>query len=72
METLTDTLTERVEKLIQARKAPPEWGSPRLSVTPISIAVQQLAAETEALEDAVREIALEVQKLSDEARAAEA
>jgi hypothetical protein len=64
METATDTLVERVGKLIQARKVPLEWGSPRLSVTPVPNAIQQLAAETAALEDAVREIALEVQKLS--------
>ena len=64
METLTDTLTERVDRLIQASKAPPEWGSPRVSVTPVSIAIRQLAAETAALEDALREIALEVERLS--------
>jgi hypothetical protein len=64
VETLTDTLTERVDRLIQARKEPREWGSPHLSVTPISIAIRQLAAETAALEDAVREIALEVERLS--------
>ena len=64
METLTDTLIERVDKLIQASKAPLEWGSPRLSVTPTPLAIRGLAAETTALEDAVREIALEVQKLS--------
>jgi len=62
----TETLTERVDRLIQARKLPLEWGSPQLSVTPISIAVQQLAAETAALEDALREIALEVERLSDQ------
>ena len=60
-----NTLIERVDKLIEARKVALEWGSPRLSVTPVSLAIQQLTAETAALEDAVREIALEVQKLSD-------
>jgi hypothetical protein len=65
METVTNTLIERVDKLIPARKVQLEWGSPRLSVTPVSLAIQQLAAETAALEDAVREIAREVQKLSD-------
>jgi len=64
VETSTDTLIERVDTLIQASKVPLEWGSPLLSVTPTSIAVAQLAAETAALEDAVREIALEVQRLS--------
>jgi len=64
LETLTDTLIERVDKLVQAGKPPLEWGSPLLSTTPTSIAVRELAAQTEALEKAVREIALEVQKLS--------
>ena len=64
MEALTDTLTERVDRLIQAPKVPREWGSPHLSVTPISVAIRQLAAEAAALEDAVRQIALEVETLS--------
>ena len=51
MEALTDALMERVDDLVHARDAPPEWGNP-------------LAVRTEALEQAVREIALEVQKLS--------
>jgi len=66
METLTDTLMERVDKLVQASKATPEWGSPLLSTTPTSVAVQELAAQVEALGSALREIALEVQKLSAE------
>jgi hypothetical protein len=65
LETLTDTLIERVDKVVPASKAPLEWGSPRLSVTPTSVAIAQLAAQVEALESAVREIALEVQRLSD-------
>ena len=64
METLTDTLIERVNKLVPARDAPPEWGNPLLSTTPTSLAVRDLAVRTEALEIALREIALEVQKLS--------
>jgi len=63
-ETLTDTLIQRVEELVHPRDAPPEWGSPLLSTTPTSLAVRELALRTEALENAVREIALEVQKLS--------
>ena len=70
METLTDNLTdalsERVDNLIQAGKVPLEWGSPLLSVTPTCIAIRQLAVQLEALENAVREIALEVQELSAE------
>ena len=64
METLTGTLIEKVEQLVQAGKAPREWGSPHLSTTPISLAIQELANEIDALQSAVREIALEVQKLS--------
>ena len=60
----TDTLIERVDKLVQAGKARREWGSPQLSTTPDSVAIRELAAQTEALQMAVREIALEVQKLS--------
>jgi hypothetical protein len=63
--TLADTLMERVDELIQPSK-PLEWGSPLLSTTPISVAVQELALRTEALSKAVREIALEVQKLSEQ------
>ena len=63
---LADTLTERVDTLIQAHKVAAEWGSPHLSSTPLSLAVHHLAAEVAALEDAVREIALEVQELSNE------
>jgi hypothetical protein len=56
---------ERVEKLGQTRKDDaPEWGSPLLSTTPTSIAVQELAARVVALEDAMREMATELQKLS--------
>ena len=64
LETLTDTLMERVDKLVHASKSPHEWGSPHLSATPSSVAIRELAAEIEALKSAVREIALEVQKLS--------
>jgi hypothetical protein len=62
----SDTLTGRVDTLIEAHKVAPEWGSPRVSTTPVSLAVHQLTEELSALEDAVREIALEVQKLSNE------
>jgi hypothetical protein len=65
LETVTDTtLIERVNRLVQAREAPREWGSPHLSVTPTSLAVEELAAQVEALQQAVQEIALEVQRLS--------
>ena len=63
MEALTDPLMKRVNNLVHAHDAPPEWGNPLLSTTPTSLAVRELAVLTEALEKAVREIALEVQKL---------
>jgi hypothetical protein len=63
LESLTDTLLERVGKLVQARNAPREWGSPHLSVTPTALAVRELAQQVEALQQAVWEIALEVQRL---------
>jgi hypothetical protein len=64
VETLTDTLIKRVDKLVQFSKEPLEWGNPLLSTTPTSLAVRELAAQVGALANAVREIALEVQKLS--------
>jgi hypothetical protein len=64
VETLTGTLLDRVDKLVHSAKTTGEWGDPRLSVTPPSLAIPQLVAQIEALENAVREIALEVQKLS--------
>jgi hypothetical protein len=51
-------MLERVDKLVQANKRP------LLSTSPISEAIGELAARIEALEKAIREIALEVQKLS--------
>ncbi len=58
LESLTDTLVERVDKLVQANKRPLR------STTPTTVAVGELAARIEALENAVREIALDVQKLA--------
>ena len=66
MKTKTHTLVERVEQLVQAENQPPEWGNPRLSSTPTSLAIRELAAQTEALQNAVREIAHEVQRLLDQ------
>jgi hypothetical protein len=65
MEALVGTLTERVEALMQVRRlSANEWGSPHLSTTPRSLALENLAAQVANLENAVREIALEVQELS--------
>ncbi len=58
METLTDTLVARVNTLVHVRK------EPLLSTTSTSLVIQELVARTEALESAVREIALDVQKLA--------
>jgi hypothetical protein len=66
MQTKADTLLERVERLVHIHEPPRVWGDPHLSSTPTSLAIRELAIRTEALEDAVREIAREVQKLSDE------
>ncbi len=66
LETLTDTLMQRVDKLVQPDEPQLEWGSPLLSTTPTAIAIHELALRTETLAKALREIALEVQKLSDQ------
>jgi hypothetical protein len=63
---LTDTLTERVEKLLHS-DATGQWGDALLSTTPTSVTVQELALRIHAFEDAVREIAREVQGLSESA-----
>jgi len=58
LETLTDTLMERVNTLIEAGT------EPLLTTTPPSAAIRELAARIEALQNAVREIALEVQEFT--------
>jgi hypothetical protein len=58
LETLTESLIERVDKLVSAGK------EPLLSTTPTPTAIGELVVRTEALELAVREIAVEVQKLA--------
>jgi hypothetical protein len=52
------TLTERVDKLIEA------GSEPLLATASTSAAVRELAARIEALGNALREIALEVQELA--------
>lgn len=68
MERLTPTtLLERVDELIQPpNERPLVWGNPLVSVTPASMAIRDIAVRTVALETAVREIASEVQRLSDD------
>jgi hypothetical protein len=56
VESLTGTLIERVERRVRASK------QPLLSTTPTPLAIQELFNRIEALEDAVREIALEVER----------
>ena len=60
MKTLGETLIERVDKLIESQKG----DRPILSTTATSAAIGELAARNEGLEKAIREIAVEVQKLS--------
>jgi hypothetical protein len=57
-QSLTGTLTERVDKLVHAGR------QPLLSTTSTTVAMGELAARLEALENAVQEIAREVQKLA--------
>ena len=67
LETSAHTLAEHVDELIP----PPSerslvWGNALLSTTPTSMAIEDLAIRLVALENAVREIALEVQRLVDQ------
>lgn len=64
MDTLTGTLMNRVSRLLPNADAPPQWGSASLSTTPTPLAIQELAARVEALENALREIARDVQNLT--------
>ena len=64
MESVTSTLIQRVETLLQDHDAPREWGIPLWSSTLRSHAVHDLAVPTDALEHAVRAIARELQKPS--------
>ncbi len=60
METLNQTLFERVDEVIRAHKG----GEPLLSTTGSHVAIGELIARTEGLEKAIREIAMEVQELA--------
>ena len=66
MGTVTDTLIERIDELVDPSERPLVWGNPLLSATPTSMAIGDLAVRVEALEKAVREIAVEIQRLLDE------
>jgi hypothetical protein len=69
VETLTDTLMTRVAELVPESTAV-EWGHPALTTTPASVAIAELAQRTTAIEAALREIAREVQKLTEQTRTA--
>lgn len=58
-ETLDETLYARVDELIQSHK-----GQQLLSTTGNRVSIAELAARSEGHEKALREIALEVQKLA--------
>jgi predicted sugar kinase len=58
MKALDETLSDRVDELIRAHR-----GERLLSTTGSQAALAELAARTEGLEKAVREIAIEVQRL---------
>jgi predicted sugar kinase len=60
METVYDTLYERVDELIRSHKGV----HPVLSTTAIHVVIAELVARSEGLEQAIREIALEVQELA--------
>ncbi len=57
------SLIERIDALVGAASPPLVWGHPRLGATPKSVAIHELAVRTEGVEQAIREIALEVQRL---------
>jgi hypothetical protein len=60
VETLTETLLQRVENLIEAHKS----DEPLLSTTPVPVVLGELAARCQGFEQALREIAAEVEKLA--------
>src|SRR5262249_26943516 len=60
MEVLEDALYERVDELIKSHKG----RQPLLSTTATPVAIGELIARSEGLEKAIREIALEVEKLA--------
>jgi hypothetical protein len=59
METLTGTLSQRVDELVRAHQA-----KPLLSTLGTAASIEELTRRYVGLERAVREIALEVEKLA--------
>lgn len=66
METSTETFLDRVDAWVGPDCRPIVWGNPLLSTTPTSMAIHDLAERMEALEEAMREVAHEVQSLLDQ------
>jgi hypothetical protein len=64
MATAAQTLVERIEELLPRSDRKRVWGDPMLSMTPVPLSIHELALRTEALEEAVTEIAREVERLS--------
>ena len=62
MQPMSDTLLDRVKRLLPDKDAQPEWGNPMLSTTPSRLALHNLAMRVEALEEAVRQLASEVEQ----------
>jgi predicted sugar kinase len=58
METLQQTLLERVDTLIESSKS----DEPFLFTTPHTVAIAELVARADGLEQAVRELTAEVQR----------
>lgn len=58
MQALSDALTQRVEELIESHHH-----EKLLTTTPVRVVMYELAERNEGLEQAVRELALEVQRL---------
>ncbi len=59
MESLSDALTQRVEDLIESHHH-----ETLLTTTPVRVVIHELFERNEGLEQAVRELALEVQRLA--------
>jgi len=61
------TIAERVHHLVHpGGKRPRVWGDPLVSTTPTSMAIQDLAERMEVLEEAVREIALRLERVEND------
>jgi hypothetical protein len=64
MERSVESLMERVDELLPVHRGPIEWGHEQHSSTPTPLRIEGLAKRIDALETALRSLALEVQRLS--------